>query len=180
MRQVRRDNRRGFTLLELLLATIVAAVLMGALYSVFHSVLASQTRVYAALEAAAPASQIANVLRTDFESMTAPNGILNSGLVGETDSESTTRADTITFTASNARVSDDAPWGDVQKIVYTLADPADTMRYVGLDLTRTVTRNLLATSTDTEDPAHVDVVCHDVQAFEIEYYDGEYWTDTWD
>ena len=44
--------------------------------------------------------------------------------------------------------NDDVPWGDIQKIDYSLQDPTNRTSSTGKDLIRSVTRNLLATSTE--------------------------------
>ncbi len=77
---------------------------------------------------------------------------------------------------SSAAISDDVPWGDVQRIDYWLQAPPNAANSSGKDLVRGVTRNLLATTPDT--PVQ-DVLISDVQNLRFSFYDGTNWNDTW-
>jgi hypothetical protein len=79
------------------------------------------------------------------------------------------------FTATGA-LSDNAPWGDIQKVTYELKDPADR-NGPGRDLYRSITRNILAATTpDVED----QWMLGGVQSIEFSCFDGSQWSDVWD
>ena len=78
---------------------------------------------------------------------------------------------------SSARISDDVPWGDVQKIDYWLQSPTNNASgATGMDLIRGVTRNLLASTPEAPEPHRL---LGNVQNMRLSYYDGTNWNDTW-
>ncbi|MBI5090999.1 MAG: prepilin-type N-terminal cleavage/methylation domain-containing protein [Candidatus Hydrogenedentes bacterium] len=205
-RRIEERRALGFTLLELLIGTIISAVLLAALYSAFQGMLRTQSHAYAVLEETVPRSHIADVIRKDIANMVIPNAALSGNLLGQTLTQGDDRWDTLEFFTTTARISNARPWGETQKVYYALvdADPLDEAHR--LQLTRTVTRNLLPPDTmvstingmsgaasgdligGTDDSAYSDadtlgdttVLLDDVSSLAIEYYDGETWTDTWD
>ena len=68
------------------------------------------------------------------------------------------------------------PWGEVQKVTYQLRLP-ENRRATGLDLVRSVTRNLLATMTPQPEDQWV---MGGVESVHFSCYDGTTWYDTWD
>jgi hypothetical protein len=80
------------------------------------------------------------------------------------------------FTATGA-LSDNAPWGDIQRVTYELKTPADR-NAAGKDLYRSVTRNLLTvvTTPDVED----QLMLSGVASIKFSCFDGTQWQDTWD
>jgi hypothetical protein len=84
---------------------------------------------------------------------------------------------TLELYTSSARISDDVPWGDVQKIDYYLQNPTNPAAGgTGKDLIRGITRNLLASTPESPEPHRL---IGNVQNFRLSYYDGTNWNDTW-
>jgi hypothetical protein len=81
------------------------------------------------------------------------------------------------FFTSTGQLSDDVPWGDIQEVNYQLQEPADRLHTYGRDLVRTVTRNLLATSTQAAD---VQKLVGNVEELDFSFFDGLQWRDVWD
>jgi hypothetical protein len=69
-----------------------------------------------------------------------------------------------------------APWSEIQKVTYGLQSPTDSNAN-GKDLVRTVTRNLLTTSTEDDDE---QFLASGVESLSFSYFDGANWLDTWD
>lgn len=65
-----RPARRGFTLVEILLATVIALIMLGAVVTVFASVMQSMTQTRAVLETADRLRSAAELLRSDLRGLT--------------------------------------------------------------------------------------------------------------
>ncbi|MGQ9606884.1 MAG: PulJ/GspJ family protein [Thermogutta sp.] len=65
-----RPARSGFTLIEILLATVIALIMLGAVVTVFASVMQSMTQTRAVLETADRLRSAAELLRSDLRGIT--------------------------------------------------------------------------------------------------------------
>ena len=180
MRNGSRPNyANGFTLIELLLGAVISAILLSALYGIFHGTLQSQARAYSDLEDMAPRNQVMAILKKDLENMVVPNGIFSGSVLGLVASQGSGRADTLQFNTSSGKISATMPWGDIQQIAYSLDSGDGTTNDSGARFIRAVTRNLLPAN--SEDQSESTVLLQGVQSLEFEYYDGDAWTEEgWD
>jgi len=169
--------RRGFTLIEVLVATVIFSVLVGALYSVFYGTLRLRENAYEVTEARLPITYIAGLIKRDLKNMVAPVGLLAGPMVGENVEEGKHRLDRLEFHTASGIVNDKDPWGDIQKVEYYLEQPPQSGESEGNDFVRALTRNLLAST--TEEPPEQRLLSG-VQSLKFTYYDGEYWEDVWD
>jgi type II secretion system protein J len=167
----------GFTLLEVLVATAIFTVLVGALYSLFYGALRLRERTYEVTEAGLPKDYIVTLIKRDLASIVPPVGILAGPMIGETEGDTGQRFDSLEFHTGSGIVDDYDPWGNIQKIEYYLVDSEEWGESEGYSFVRAVTRNLLAST--TEDPEE-ERLLNRVQSLEFAYYDGEYWQDVWD
>jgi type II secretion system protein J len=171
-------GKGGFTLLELLAATAISAILLGSLYTVFHGALKLREHTYATVETGLPRSYIAMILRRDLANMAPPVGILAGAIIGETEEVEGFRHDRLEFFTSSGIVNETTPWGDIQKVEYSLQEPQeDQENQAGFNMARGLTRNLLASI--AEEPEE-GILLEGVQSLEITYFDGTSWQDTWD
>jgi hypothetical protein len=161
-----------------LIGTIISAVLLAALYTVFQGLLRTQTNAYAALQETAPRSHVIDVIRKDLVNIALPTGVLTGSLLGQTTTQGTAHWDTLELYTSTGRDDSTAPWGEMQKVDYALVDAGDQGTTPHVQLTRTVLRNLL--STDIENVGETTVLLDNVGSLQFEYYDGTTWTDSWD
>ncbi len=173
-------HRRAFTLLELLIALAVVAVIMAAL----SASLGIAFRAKASTEAAVAPLQRVDValafLRRDFESALAP-----IGYSAQTQSNNLAQYfQGIQGDGGNADVildaAVDAPpqtslQTDIRQVEYmVIANGADHL------LVRNVTSNLLP-STGTTPDSDQEIICRGVRSFTVLYYDGSLNVyDTWD
>ena len=175
-----RTNRfasRGFTLLEVLVATTIFAVLVGSVYTLFYGTLRLREKTSEIVETRVPRDFIVMLIKRDLANMVPPVGLLAGPLIGENDEQRGQRFDRLEFHSSSGIVNDSEPWGEIQKIEYYLAEPEEVNSSEGNELVRAVTRNLLAaTAEEPEDERLLD----GVQSLEFAYYDAEYWQDVWD
>jgi type II secretion system protein J len=170
---------RGFTLLELLLATAVGAVVLIVIQTTFFSGLRLHNTTHERIEEDRVVQRTLGIIRRDLAGIMLPGGTLSGQLQTENFSSLSTgnygeRVSPDIFTNSG-KIDGWSPFSDVQMVAYYLA-PASAGG-TGKDLVRVVTRNLLP----VQDPAAEDVVLlHGVDSASVSFYDGAGWTETWD
>lgn len=170
-------GRGGFTLLEILVSTMMCAILLAAVQGLLYSSLRLREKAEENIQKAQPVQQALATLKRDLAGCVVPGGVLAGAFQGESNGSLDQRRDRVTFSSSTGRARQDAPWGDVQKIEYSLESVPALLSTNQLCLVRAVTRNLL--STFTEEPEY-KVLLKGVQSLQLSYYDGETWQDSWD
>ena len=180
--KINRFKTGAFTLIEMILAMGVAALVLTVAGSVLFAALHLRDATQAAVDSATPVDQALAVMRRDLECAVTPTNGTSKFLSGDF------RVGTLTspgirqpvavemYTATGA-LRDSAPWGDIQKVTYELRDPTDRNE-PGKDLFRSVTRNVMATTAvpDVED----QWMLGGVQSVEFSCFDGSQWFGTWD
>ena len=174
--QQRLRSAAAFTLMEVMLAVAVFAIVLVAMNGVFFSALRLRARTSAAIEESAVLEQALTILRRDLAQAVPPGGVLagslQSGVLGGTLSQNNGIE---LFTASGS-LTGNAPWGDIQRVTYQLQIPANPSRSRGKDLIRGVTRNLLSITEEEEQ----QWLMGNIEELEFAYYDGLSWRDSWD
>ena len=167
-------NRRAFTLLELVVAMFMFSLVVGSLYGVVHAALLMRETMYVTLESVLPRDHAAAILRRDLGSCLPASGLFVGALLGEKGEEQSLRRDTLELYTASGIVGDASPWGDVQKVQYSV----ETLEGESTpSLVRRTTRNLLPSTEVEPEP---EKLLDDVDALTITYYDGEEWQDSWD
>ena len=181
-RRVIRHSQRGFTLIEMILAIGISAIVLIVANAAFFSALRLRDATTDAVDAASPVDSAVTFIKRDLACIVPPtNGtskILSGGFRVGNGLTSVGVGDPVAvemFTATGS-LSDSAPWGDIQRVTYELKTPT-TVSVTGRDLYRSVTRNLLAMSTPevTE-----QLMLSGVDSLKFSCYDGTQWNDTWD
>ena len=168
------NRSRGFTLIEVLLAVAIFAVVLAAISTVFYSALRLRNRAAAHLEERLPIQNASAIIQRDLQSLVAPGGPLASNLT--TAVASATQLQNATpFFVNTGVIDDTSPWSEVQKVAYYLADSTDQPGTK--DLMRSVTRNLLAAA---EDVAVTQWLMSGVRNLAFSFYDGTAWAESWD
>lgn len=179
---IRHSRPHAFTLIEMILAIGIAAIVLLAVSAVFFTSLRLSNDTADMVDAASPVDSTVTFIKRDLECAVTPtNGttkILSGGFRAGDNLTSAGVSDPVAvemFTASGA-LSDTAPWADIQRVTYELKTPTGPSA-VGRDLYRSVTRNLLAVSTPdvTE-----QFMLSGVASVKFSCYDGTQWNDTWD
>ncbi len=159
-------RRRGFTLLELLLAMTMSATIAGTLAASLYVAYRARNSANRAVESSRVLRATGDLVRRDLNNSLPPNGILAGSFLGY--------ADSMNFFCSGAERKA-LTQGDIKQVEYAIAaDPTDPARN---DLVRRVTTNLLA---PVQEQPPDELVCRDVREFALTYYDGTTWNDTWD
>ena len=173
------NNGRAFTLIEMILAIGVAAIVLAAVNAVFFTALHLRERTQAAVDEATPVDQALAFLRRDLQCAVTPKpgGILSGDFrVGNLAGIGIAEPVVIEVYTATGALHEREPWGDIERVTYELKDPAGG-NTAGKDLVRSVTRNLLSAATpEVED----QWMMSGVQSIEITCFDGSRWLDTWD
>jgi type II secretion system protein J len=172
----------AFTLIEMILAIGVAAIVLIAVNMVFFTSLHLRDDTADMVDAATPIDSAVTFMKRDLQCAVTPtNGtskLLSGGFRVGNNLTSVGVSDPVAiemFTASGA-LSDSQPWADIQRVTYELKT-ATTANANGRDLYRSITRNLLALNTPdvTE-----QLMLSGVTSVKFSCYDGAQWNDTWD
>jgi type II secretion system protein J len=179
--KIKINNRHAFTLIEMILAIGVAAIVLIAINAVLFAALRLHQATADMVDAASPVDQTVTFLRRDLQCCVTPtNGttkVLSGDFrVGNVTSLGVAEPVAIEMFTATGALSENAPWADIQRVTYELKPPADPTA-TGQDLIRSVTRNLLATSTPAVDD---QLMLSGVASIKFSCYDGAQWQDTWD
>jgi type II secretion system protein J len=171
-------NRRGsaFTLLELLLAVAIFGIVLAAINTVFYGALRLRNKTTAAIEESLPLQQTLALMKRDLQGLMVPGtlaGPLQTAQASGMTSQQQQQGGTVFFTCTGA-MDDVVPFGDVQKITYSLK--AGDNRSTGRDLVRVVNRNVLG----TQEQLLEQWLMGGVENLQFLYYDGNAWKDSWD
>lgn len=171
----RSSTGRGFTLVEMLTATAMVAVLAGSLYASLHIAFKARDSAVRSVELVRKCNLAAELLKGDIASAAVPNGVLAGAFVGASGGDAQgSGTDTLTFYAVASDIEPAPGVGDIKKVEYSCELAADSS---GLVLMRRVTVNLLAPR--TPEPIQ-EVLCRGVSAFVLRYFDGTTWQNGWD
>lgn len=179
IRQSRRSAQRGFTLLELLIATAVGAVVLLVVQTTYFGALRLHNTTHERLEEDLVIQRSLGIIRRDLTGIMLPGGTLAGQLQSESYSSSLTgnygdRVMPDIFTNSG-KVDGWNPFSDVQMVSYYLAPAEGSGK--ARNLLRLVTRNLLPVQ---EAEPEIQVVLSGVESATTMFYDGTGWVDTWD
>ena len=166
----------AFTLIELLLAVLIFAMVLGAINSVFYAALRLRNKTAEVLDKSVPLQQALVIIKRDLASIVPPNGAM-SGQLQSTPNGTNLMAGASgpIFYCATGILDETSPLSEIQKISYSLVQSTNWSQ--GRDLVRLVTRNVLSTS--GEAPVQQRLL-EGVEAITFSYYDGLTWRDAWD
>jgi type II secretion system protein J len=179
--KIKTNNLHAFTLIEMVLAIGVAAIVLVAVNTVLFAALRLRDATSNVVNAAAPVDQTVTFLRRDLECVVTPtNGtskVLSGDFkVGNVSSPGVPEPVAVEMFTATGALGASAPWADIQRVTYELKQPADRSA-AGKDLVRSITRNLLTLTTpEVED----QLLLSGVAGIKFSCFDGSQWQDTWD
>jgi prepilin-type N-terminal cleavage/methylation domain-containing protein len=170
----------AFTLIELVLALAIASVVLAAIGTLFFGAMHLRSTTTAVAEQTLPVDRAVETIKDDIAGIRPPSTNGN-GYIGPMGTDATAvgmnQPLILELFTSSAHISDEVPWGDVQKIDYWLQSPTNkNSGLTGKDLIRGITRNLLAST--PESPAPQKLIGN-LQNLRFSYFDGTNWNDTW-
>ena len=170
----------GFTLMELVLAMGICAIVLAAINAVFFSALRLRAVTMQAVDESLPVQRALTTLRRDLQCATPPstNGVLSGDFkVGDVTSLGLNQNVNIELYTTTGALHENEPWAEVQRVTYELKPSAAGASAPGKDLIRSVTRNLLATITPSPDDQWM---MGNVASVDFDCYDGTQWRNAWD
>jgi type II secretion system protein J len=175
------NNLHAFTLIEMILAIGVAAIVLITINTVLFAALRLHQATADMVDAASPIDQAVTFLRRDLQCVVTPtNGttkVLSGDFrVGGVSSAGVAEPVAIEMFTATGALSDSAPWGEIQRVTYELKDSTDRSA-AGKDLYRSVARNLLTITTPEVDD---QLMLSGVASIKFSCFDGTQWQDTWD
>jgi len=171
---------RGFTLVEMILAIGVAAIVLVAVNAVLFTALHLREVTTAAVDAALPVDMTVTIMRRDLQCLVTPtNGtskvISGSFRIGTINSDGVSEPVAAELFTATGALSTTTPWADIQRVTYELKNSTDGSGR--RDLYRSVSRNLLTISLpDVAD----QLLLNGVESVKFYGYDGARWAETWD
>lgn len=180
MRTLRHTRKGGFTLIEILLAIAIAALILIAIQSVFFGALRLRNTTTARIEEDLVLQRTLSIVRKDLTGVVVPNRVLLGEFQSVPTSELTkegTEGDRISpdLYTTSGKIDGWTTFSEVQLVSYYLRNEDGNTG--AKRLVRVVTRNLLPVQeVEQEEQVLMDGIA---EAY-MEFYDGTSWSDTWD
>jgi type II secretion system protein J len=175
----------GFTLLELLLATAIGAIVLLVVNATFFAALRLHNTTHEKIDQDLMLQRTLTIVRKDLAGIMLPANpqattyTLSGQLVS--DSVSTNSMDNVgerispDITTTSGKIDGWTPFSELQTVSYYLTAAADGGP--GKDLVRVINRNLLAA---TDSITENQTLLPGVLSAAVAFLDGDYWADTWD
>lgn len=181
----RPKSERAFTLLELLLATAIGAVVLLVINTTFFSALRLHNTTHDKIDSDLMLQRALGIIRNDLAGVMIPpnpqstaiklSGQLTTETASTTDLDNSGQRLTPDIFTNSGKIDGWTPFADVQMVSYYLCPAADGGPTH--DLVRVVTRNLLPVIEATTEN---QTILSGVDSAAIAFYDGENWLETWD
>lgn len=166
-------TRRAFTLLELLLAIAITAILAATVYASLMIATHTRDRAAEAVGKDRALTLALDLIRRDLQSAPPPTGTIAGAFIGTNDNA----FDTISFTTTNTFLPPDGRLSDLINVNLLLMEDTGGEDTRSMMLVREVTTNLLSTAT-TQPGAQV--LARGITGLDLAYSDGADWLDDWD
>ncbi len=166
--------------MEVMFATMAFALILLVMQMTFSGALGLRNRMQKRVDQQAALTLAMSIMKRDLENMIVTGGLMAEGIFcGEMGSPDMPN-DQLEFYSTTAVVSDQLPWGDVQKVGYLLG--VDPMQTVTTNLGQALMRmslNTLPLEANEEAPVET-LMLDNVRSLQFEFFDGLEWLQTWD
>ena len=169
----------AFTLLELVMATAAAAIVLLAIYGVFSKAIHLRQDATERMRDARVRAHAAAVIRNDLVNALVSGGKLAATLTGSQETHGSSFPGYLKFTTTTGTTQpkDVSLVGDIQQVEYYIVnDPDGSGGKSGL-LVRTAETNLLTT---VQEQAPEQRLLAGVESLEISFFDGQNWQESWE
>jgi len=167
------STNKGFTLVEVLVASTISAFIMLVAVGTLRAITASAEMVENNISAAAEVRFASGMIATDLVNIYRDKNKENTKFIGLTEQSQQGNISYLVFyTVNRAKARIDQPEGDVYEVEYYLLKDEEKsvlMRrlWPNPDQEETVPRGILT------------ILAENIDAFEVRYFDGEDWSDEW-
>lgn len=174
-----RKRRSGvaFTLIEMLLAIVIFAMILAAINAVFFGAMKLRQKTADAAARELPLELTMATLRRDLAGIMLPGSTFGGQLDSAAQIQGVTELNVGPEIYTTSGVFRDLlPWAEIQKVAYVLRDATNRTATTGRDLVRVVRRNLLSAS---EEQAEEQRLLSGVSRIDFSFYDGSGWRTSW-
>lgn len=164
-------------MIELLLASVVAAIILAAVYGIFQHAINMRDNDTQRIRDARLRIRATDVIRNDLRNAYISGGLFASIVEGDTTSTDGANSDVpgyLKLTTTTAKDTADELYGDVEQVEYYVVRDA-TGTGTGGNLVRAVTRDLM----DNEPQVEQQEILAGVQSLAVSFYDGANWQTSW-
>ncbi|MDB5299919.1 MAG: hypothetical protein JWO87_1582 [Phycisphaerales bacterium] len=176
MQAAKRPPRPGFTLLELVIALTLSAAMAAVMVVSLGVAFKARRAAERAVGPARTKEVVMQYLRDDFLCALPPRGQFAGSFIGTNlqDGRGFDGDDLTFYTTTASPFHTEGTNGEIKHVELTVYQPTGSDDYV---LVRRVWNNLLSPTQENPDE---EVICRHVTAFNLRYFDGTAWQDSWD
>jgi len=163
---------RGFTLVEILVASTIGAFIAMVAVGTLRAVTASNELIESNISAAAEVRFASNIIAKDLVNLYRDPNKASTKLIGTVaDSGAVNLSDVILYTVSRTKARLDQPEGDIYEVEYYLVQAKDKT---------VLMRRFWPNPSDEYEPGGIlTVIAEGIDVFEVRYFDGEEWSNEW-
>jgi len=169
----------AFTLIEMMLASVAAALILVAIYALFHRAIKMRDSATERIRESRLRARAVNVIGNDLRNAFVSGGILAASLEGGSQGGGANPGSGgyLKLTTTTGKDTPDEVYGDVEQVEYYIEkDGTDAAAPNAGTLVRVVTRDLLDTVPNV---THEERILTGVSSFQVSFYDGANWQDNW-
>lgn len=165
-------RRTGFTLVEVLVASTIGVFIAMVAVGALRTIIGSAEMVDRNITAAAEVRFAANMIARDLQNLYNDDDFENTKFIGTVEAEGGNYTSYLVFyTLGRTKARFDQPEGDLYEVEYYLMQQGETSSLM---------RRLWPNPSEELEPGGVlTVIAEDIAGFEVQYFDGEQWSDEW-
>jgi len=167
------SKRTGFTLVEVLVASTIGVFIAMVSVGALRAIMASAEMVDSNINAAAEVRFAANMISRDLQNLYNDGNIENTKFIGKVEplEEGNYTSYLIFYTTGRTKARIDQPEGDLYEVEYYLMQEGETSSLM---------RRLWPNPHEELEPGGIlTIIAEDIAAFEVQYFDGEEWSEEW-
>ena len=166
------SNKNGFTLVEVMVASMIGAFIAIVAVGTLKAVSASAQMLDENIESTAEVRFASKLIANDLMNLYMDSNSLNSMLVGTIkESDGDLFSSLVLYSVGRAKARIDEPEGDVYEVEYYLVKDEEKSSLM---------RRLWPNPDEVSTPGGIlSVIAEDVNSFVVRYFDGEQWQIDW-
>jgi len=167
------SKRTGFTLVEVLVASTIGVFIAMVSVGALRAIMASAEMVDSNINAAAEVRFATNMISRDLQNLYNDGNIENTKFIGTVEplEQDNYTSYLIFYTTGRTKARIDQPEGDLYEVEYYLMQEGETSSLM---------RRLWPNPHEELEPGGIlTIIAEDIAAFEVQYFDGEEWSQEW-
>jgi type II secretion system protein J len=168
-----RSRRPGFTLVEVLVASTIGVFIAMVAVGALRAIIAGAEMVDRNINAAAEVRFAANMIARDLQNLYHDGNVQNTKFIGTVEplEQDNYTSYVIFYTIGRTKARIEEPEGDLYEVEYYLMQEGESSYLM---------RRLWPNPSEELEPGGVlTVIAEDIAAFDVQYFDGEEWSDEW-